>query len=89
MCGLVVRISDLLSVILQILNILLSNIFDDFGIWWLGYRSEFSCLYTMYSTRALYHKYFVAMKYRWVCIFSYLLKKQKTFKCNIEHPSLK
>ena len=38
----------------------LNIIFADFGIWLLGYRIEFSCLY-------IFHKYFVAMKYTWIC----------------------
>ena len=36
--------------------------FDDFSIWLLGYRIEFSCLYLPQG-----HKYCVAMKYRWIC----------------------
>ena len=45
----------------------LNIIFDDFGIWLLGSKIEFGCL--IYSTRALLHKYFVAMKYKWICSF--------------------
>jgi len=39
----------------------LNIIFNDFGIWLLGYRIEFSGLYI--PLRALLHKYFVAVKY--------------------------
>ena len=42
-------------------------IFDDFGIWLLGYRIEFSC---QYFTGALFHKFFVAIKFRLIWILS-------------------
>ena len=52
----------LLSNCLQLPKILL-NIYA-FCIWLLGCRIEFSCLYIQQG-----QYYFVAMKYRWICIF--------------------
>ena len=42
----------------------LNIIFADFGIWLLGYRYKFSCLYI---PQAL-HKCVLAIKYRWIWI---------------------
>jgi len=42
----------------------LTIIFDDFGIWFLD-----QVQLSIYSSRALFHKYFVAMKYRLICIY--------------------
>ena len=44
----------------------LNIIFDYFSIWLLVYMTEFS---SISSTSALFHKYCVAMKYRWICKF--------------------
>jgi len=45
----------------------LTYYFDDYGIWLLGYMIEFSCLDI--TQREVFHPYFVALKYRWKCIF--------------------
>ena len=52
---------------------LLNIIFDDFSIWVLAYRTEFTS-----STKAYFHKCWVAMKYRWIwccCFFLFFIFK--------------
>ena len=61
----------LLSNWLQVLKLFydwpVNIMFDDFGIWLLGYRIEFSCLFI--QQRYNFISFFVAMKNRGMCIF--------------------
>jgi len=44
-------------------------------------RTQDRVQFSIYSTRALCHKYFVAMKYRWLCIFDF--ERKSTFNNTI------
>ena len=43
---------------------------------------------SLYSTRALFHKYFVAIKYRWICIF-FVLSESPPFIYKFDQITLK
>ena len=68
----------LLSNCRQVLKLFKTNplniIFDDFSIWLLWYRTEFSCLYLP----QWHNKYCVATKYRWICKKWFFLSAMQT-----------